>query len=42
MKIYSCKICGLKYKEEKIAKDCENYCRKYKSCNLEIIKNAIK
>jgi len=40
-KIYSCSICGLKYKEKKWAKGCKEWCKKYKSCNLEIIKHSI-
>jgi len=41
-KFYECSICGLKYKERKWAKKCEEWCRKYKSCNLEITKHAVK
>ncbi len=42
MKIYKCNICGLKYKEEELAKRCENHCKKYHACSLEITKYAIK
>lgn len=41
-KFYKCTICGLKYKEKRWAKKCEEWCKKYKSCNLEIIQHAIK
>ncbi len=41
-KTYSCGECGLKYKDEKIAKKCEEWCRKHKSCNIELIKYAVK
>lgn len=41
-KFYTCGECGFKYEDEKWAKKCENWCKKYKSCNLEIIKYAIK
>ena len=40
-KIYSCPICGLKYKKKKWVQKCERWCEKYKSCNLELIKHAI-
>lgn len=38
---YKCSECGLKYKEKEWAEKCETWCKKYKSCNLEIIKHAI-
>lgn len=41
-KFYMCPICGLKYKEKKWAKKCEEWCKKHNSCNLEITKHAIK
>lgn len=41
-KMYICRECGLKYKDKKWAEKCENYCKKYKQCSLEIIKHAIK
>ncbi len=37
-----CEECGLKYKEKKWAEKCEAWCRKHKSCNLEITKHAVK
>jgi hypothetical protein len=40
-KIYECRICGLKYKEESLAKKCEEYCKLHKSCNLELAKKAV-
>jgi hypothetical protein len=39
---YSCEVCGLKYAEKKKAQECESWCRKHNSCNLDIIKNAVK
>ena len=39
---YMCKECNMMYKEKELAKKCEDWCRKYKSCNTEIIKHAIK
>jgi len=40
-KYYQCEACGLKYEEKDWAEKCEAWCRKNKSCNLEIIKHAI-
>lgn len=41
-KHYTCEECGLAYKEKAMAEKCEAWCKKTKSCNLEIIKHAIK
>lgn len=41
-KVYKCPECGFLYKEKEWAKKCENWCREYKSCNLEITQHAIK
>ena len=38
---YQCKKCGLFYKNESLAKQCEDYCKSHKSCNIEITKYAI-
>lgn len=40
-KLYKCKFCGLEYKEKKWKDECETWCKKYKSCNLEIIKYSV-
>jgi len=39
-KLYKCPECHLAYKDEKWAKKCENWCKKYKGCNLEVISHA--
>lgn len=39
--VYSCKECGMKYHDEKTAKKCEEWCKKNKSCNLDITKDAL-
>lgn len=39
---FQCSECGLYYKNKDMAKKCENFCKKYKSCNLDIIKHAVK
>ena len=41
-KLYQCEECGLKYDDKEWAEKCEAWCKKYKSCNLEIIDHAIK
>lgn len=40
--LYKCEECGLKYTNKEWAEKCEAWCKKYKSCNLEIIDHAIK
>ena len=39
---YKCNECGMKYLEKEYAEKCEDWCKKYKSCNLELIKHSIK
>ncbi|MEK6845892.1 MAG: hypothetical protein AABY26_03980 [Nanoarchaeota archaeon] len=38
---YKCKECGLVYREKSTAGKCQAWCKKYKSCNLKITKDAI-
>jgi hypothetical protein len=40
-KLFQCPECGLFYEEKEWAKKCEVWCKEHKSCNLEIISNAI-
>jgi len=40
--LYVCGECGYRYKEKSIAEKCEAWCSEHNSCNLEIIKNAVK
>ena len=40
-KIYECEECKLRYKNRKYAKKCEEWCKKNKSCNIDITKYAI-
>ncbi len=37
-----CEECKLKYIEKDWAEKCENWCKEYKSCNLEITNHATK
>ncbi|MHA2066307.1 MAG: hypothetical protein ACXABY_18200 [Candidatus Thorarchaeota archaeon] len=39
--LYLCEECDLLYREEYWAKKCEDWCRKRKSCNLEITRHAV-
>ncbi|MBS3096409.1 hypothetical protein J4480_03135 [Candidatus Woesearchaeota archaeon] len=38
---YICEECGFAYKGKVTARKCESWCRKYKSCNVEITKHAV-
>lgn len=40
--LFQCPECGLEYKEKEWAEKCETWCKKYKSCNLEITKHAVR
>lgn len=40
--VFKCKICGLKYSQKQLALKCESWCKNHKSCNLNIVKFAIK
>ena len=40
-KYFICELCNMAYNSKELAQKCEDWCRKYKSCNLEIIKHAI-
>lgn len=40
-KYVQCPVCKLYYKTKELAQKCENFCRTYKSCSLEITKHAV-
>ena len=40
--LYQCEECGLFYLDKKIAEECQKWCAQHKSCNIEIIKHAVK
>lgn len=40
--VYKCMRCGWLYRSKAMAEKCQQWCKKHKSCNLEIVKNAIK
>ena len=39
--IYTCDACGFGYRERGTAERCEDWCTKYKSCSIEITKDAV-
>ncbi len=39
--LYRCSECGLNYTGKEIAKECQSWCRKNKSCNLDIAKLSV-
>lgn len=39
--LYQCDECKLFYRKEETAKRCEAWCSEHKSCNLDIIKDAV-
>lgn len=41
-KVYQCEECKFIYKNKNLAEKCEQWCKKHHSCNLEIIKHALK
>jgi len=40
VKLYSCKECGLRYREKTWAYTCEEWCKEHHSCNIEITSHA--
>ena len=40
-KFYQCEECKFIYKDKSWAEKCEEWCKKTKSCNLDITKHAI-
>ena len=41
-KYFVCEECGFLYKDKKWAQKCENFCKKHKSCSIEITKHSVK
>jgi hypothetical protein len=39
--LFTCKECGMKYKDKDWMEKCEAWCRENKSCNLDIIGHAV-
>jgi hypothetical protein len=40
--LYQCEACGLKYAAQETAGKCLAWCTEHKSCNLDIIKEAVR
>ena len=40
-RIFTCGICGFGYEKKEIAIECEDFCRIYKSCRIEITSKAV-
>lgn len=40
--IHTCEVCGFGYIEKEYAQQCEDHCRKYHGCSLEITRHAVK
>ena len=41
-KYFQCEVCNFLYEDKEWAEKCEAYCKKYKSCSLDITKHATK
>ncbi len=39
--IYQCPECGFHYYQKEAAEKCARWCKEHRSCNLEIVKEAI-
>jgi hypothetical protein len=39
---YQCEICKFYYKDKEWAQKCEDFCKKHKSCSIEITKHSVK
>lgn len=39
--IYECPECRMHYRNQEIAKQCEEFCKTHKMCNLEITKHSL-
>jgi len=39
--LFVCGLCGMKYREREWAEKCEEWCRRYHSCNPEYARHAV-
>lgn len=39
--LYQCPECGLHYRSQQIAKQCEEFCKIHKMCSIEIASQAV-
>lgn len=40
--LYQCEQCGFYYNTKILAQKCEDFCKKHKSCSIEITKHSVK
>lgn len=40
-KVYECRACGLHYENENLAVQCETWCTKNLSCNVDIARSSV-
>jgi len=40
-KVFQCPECGLHYRDQELAKQCEIYCKEHKACSMEIAPQAV-
>lgn len=40
--VFVCEDCRMAYPDQETAQKCEDWCKEFKSCNLDIIKHAIR
>jgi len=40
-KLFQCDECKLHFEDEQLSEDCRQFCKEYKACNLEILKQSI-
>jgi len=40
--VFVCSICNFGYATKDLAQKCGDYCKKHRSCSLEITKHAVK
>lgn len=39
--LYACPVCSMQYRDKATANECEAWCTKHQSCNLDIIAKAV-
>jgi|GEM_PF-3023922 len=39
--VFQCETCGLHYRDETIAQQCESFCKEHNACGIEITKHSI-
>lgn len=41
VELFQCPVCGLHYRDDETAKQCEKFCRDNGACSMEIAKLAV-